>query len=305
MQYWDLPGVGTALFPKSTYLQKMNIDRYHFFLLFFATTVQESDIWLALELQKREKKFAFVRTKIDELQNQPKFRKNPELLPGEIDKTKEKYLQTLKNAGVKVTKLYAISSVELELGDFNELVKDVGDLLPGMKKWGFIMSLKLKTEETITNKKEMLLENTWRIATLVGLTAGVPNIPGVDVPVNIAMLATKVQDYLNAFQLDTASLDKLGSEAYRKLKAVSEIKENGITEFITQSFEKAVAVGVAETAVKWLLPVVGSILTGMSAGTLSNQFLKRVICDLADDALTIRKFELEQFDTLKLSRDSK
>jgi len=60
LKFWDLPGVGTHEFRKNTYLAKIEVDRYDFFLLVTATRFTENDTWLGSELSKREKKYYFV-----------------------------------------------------------------------------------------------------------------------------------------------------------------------------------------------------------------------------------------------------
>ncbi len=63
--FWDLPGVGTPLFPRQTYLQKVDWEKYEFFLILTSTRFTENDIWLAEEVHKAHKRFFFVRTRIN------------------------------------------------------------------------------------------------------------------------------------------------------------------------------------------------------------------------------------------------
>ena len=281
-EYWDLPGAGTPLFPKETYCKEVNVSEYDFFLIFFSTTISEENIWLANELRKREKKFAFVRTKIDELQYQ--FTKKPHLIPGEIKKAKEKYLKTLKDASIEVPQVYAISSVKPELGDFNALVQDIGNSFQGLKKTAFLMSIKLLTEEVIQQKKEMLLKETWKYAAISGGIAALP-IPGLDVAVNIGVLVVAVNTYLRAFNLEEARLLSLKEEIICHLKTALEILNMGIQKFIIQNIAKFAAVSAVESVLEYVLPVIGSILSMTVTGVMVYTFLRQVIRDLAEDAL--------------------
>lgn len=63
--FWDLPGVGTPNFPKHDYLDKIAYKTFDFFLLFTSTRFGENDIWLAREINKVNRKFFFVRSKVD------------------------------------------------------------------------------------------------------------------------------------------------------------------------------------------------------------------------------------------------
>lgn len=62
--YWDLPGVGTPRFPKSTYLERIRINDYDFFIIISCTRFTENDAWLTSEISKIGKNYFFVRTKI-------------------------------------------------------------------------------------------------------------------------------------------------------------------------------------------------------------------------------------------------
>ena len=47
LKFWNLPGVGTDLFPRQFYLKAIEVDRYDFFLLIKSTRFSENDTWLA------------------------------------------------------------------------------------------------------------------------------------------------------------------------------------------------------------------------------------------------------------------
>jgi hypothetical protein len=49
---WDLPGVGSLKFPKSTNLQDVGFDKYDYFLIISSTRFTENDLWLAKEVHK-------------------------------------------------------------------------------------------------------------------------------------------------------------------------------------------------------------------------------------------------------------
>lgn len=66
VQVWDLPGIGTTKFPAAKYLEHVKFKRYDFFIIISAGRFKENEVTLALEIQRMQKKFYFVRSKIDD-----------------------------------------------------------------------------------------------------------------------------------------------------------------------------------------------------------------------------------------------
>ncbi|KAI9525699.1 hypothetical protein NQZ68_006248 [Dissostichus eleginoides] len=61
----DLPGIGTTKFPADKYLKHVGFERFDFFVIISADRFRENDVKLAKEIQRMEKKFYFVRSKMD------------------------------------------------------------------------------------------------------------------------------------------------------------------------------------------------------------------------------------------------
>ena len=292
IKYWDLPGVGTPQFPmQNSYFQLIKVDKYDLFLIFFCTTITEADLWLARNLKLRNKPIFFFRTKIDEIRCI--YRKRPSVVSAKIEESKGKYMQTLYTNGIDVDKLYAISSIELDLGDFNELIADMCGALVDTKKKNLLLSMKIFTKDIVEQKRRVLLNNTWKAATLVAISTGMP-IPGLDVMVNIGVLSSQVESYLRVFELDTRSLSKLQPHILAKLNTCTKIKSMGTDGFLHWSIMKSAAYSLAaENTIEMLLPVLGSIITGTAALVFSNRYLKNIINDLAEDAKIVKKCQLE------------
>lgn len=65
VKMWDLPGIGTPRFKADEYLKKVQLERYDFFIIIATDRFRECHASLAKEIQKMNKKFYFVRSKID------------------------------------------------------------------------------------------------------------------------------------------------------------------------------------------------------------------------------------------------
>uniref|UniRef100_A0A4W5Q427 Immunity-related GTPase family, f3 n=1 Tax=Hucho hucho TaxID=62062 RepID=A0A4W5Q427_9TELE len=135
MQVWDLPGIGTANFKPEKYLQKVEFDRFDFFIIVSSERFRANDITLAKEIQNMKKKFYFVRSKID----------NDMRAEGRKEKfDKDKTLETIRQycikglegqgLGLGSPKVFLISSFDLVHYDFHDLEETMEKELPDHKR---------------------------------------------------------------------------------------------------------------------------------------------------------------------------
>jgi len=208
LKFWDLPGVGTDRFPRQTYLSDIDVDRYDFFLLITADRFTENDTWLGNEFRKRNKKYFFVRTKIeDEISNDKKAHPkthNEEAVMKRIRESTEKHL---RENGCEDVAVFLIDNYELQKFKFEELEQQLISDFPDIKRSALIFSLQATSEKMVQVKVEELRRRIMKMATLSGFIAAVP-LPGLSVIVDSAIITKETEFYLTQLGLDEKSLQR-------------------------------------------------------------------------------------------------
>uniref|UniRef100_A0A3Q2W374 Interferon-inducible GTPase 5-like n=1 Tax=Haplochromis burtoni TaxID=8153 RepID=A0A3Q2W374_HAPBU len=205
--FWDLPGIGTTNFPADEYLKKMEFEKFDFFIIISDTRFRENDVKLALEIQKMEKKFYFVRSKIDnDVRAEERTQKDFSL---------EKSLKGIKRnclekGGMTSLKVFLVSSFELHLYDFPLLQNTLEKELPAHKRDVLLFAMPNINMEIINKKKEAFQAKIKYHAAGSAMAAGVP-IPFLSVSVDQTIMVKAIEDYLTVFGLDEPSLERLSS----------------------------------------------------------------------------------------------
>lgn len=208
---WDLPGVGTSKFKPEDYLKKMKFQEYDFFLIISATRFKENDAQLAKAIRKMQKRFYFVRTKIDsDLYNQKRCTPkayNEEKILKDIRKNCEEKLQ---EANVDSSHVFLVSSVEVAQFDFPQLEATLLKELPAHKRHIFIQCLPNVTETAIDRRKDVLRQKIWLEALKHGASATIPMMSFFKD--DIEELEKTLLHYRACFGLDDTSLENMARE---------------------------------------------------------------------------------------------
>jgi len=222
LQFWDLPGVGTDEFPRSTYLADIDVDRYDFFLLMTADRFTENDTWLGNEFHKRQKKYYFVRTKIGaDISNNKRAHPrthNEEIVVKDIRESTEQHLR--KN-GCENVPVFLIDSYKLKKHEFEQLEYRLVEDFPKLKRSALVMSLRATSQRMIRLKVAELRSRMWMFAALSGAVAAVP-VPLVSLGFDLKLVANEADVYHTQLGLDETSLKryaKLMSCDYRQLQS--------------------------------------------------------------------------------------
>lgn len=208
--FWDLPGIGTTNFPADEYLKKMEFEKFDFFIIISDTRFRENDVKLALEIQKMEKKFYFVRSKIDNDVRAEEITQRDFSLEKSLKRIKENCIQGLKKGGMTSPKVFLVSSFELHLYDFPLLQNTLEKELPAHKRDVLLFAMPNINMEVINKKKDAFQAKIKYYSAGSAMAAGVP-IPFLSVGVDLTIMVKAIVDYLTGFGLDEPSLERLSS----------------------------------------------------------------------------------------------
>jgi len=144
IKLWDLPGVGSAQFPKKTYLENVHFDTYDFFILITAERYTETDTWLGQEIRNREKNYFLVRAKIDrDVYNDRVAHPNSHDEHTLIDTIHQHTRRELTANGSVDVPVFLISNYDRTKYDFQRLEQQLIQEVPAIKR-NSIMLCKLR-----------------------------------------------------------------------------------------------------------------------------------------------------------------
>lgn len=171
VRLWDLPGIGTPNFKASKYLKDVKFEMYDFFILISSERFKENDVYLAKEIQKKQKRFYFVRNKIDnDIRSAANGKFNEQQLLCAI---REDCNRNLKEVGNP--KVFLISSFDLAKYDFENLVDTLESELSEHKRFALVQSLPVCSLAMLEKKKALLEKFIWLAALASSLCTLVPN----------------------------------------------------------------------------------------------------------------------------------
>lgn len=153
--FFDLPGVGTPNFPRETYAEKVDLERFDYIILIACDRFTENDIWLSKTIKEKGIKFCFARTHLEEdIDNDQNSRPETHDRQKVIDGIRKDCTENLKD--VAPVDIYLIDSYACDQFDFDKLIKKLFQELKGMKAKILALSLTSATKE-ILDAKAMFL----------------------------------------------------------------------------------------------------------------------------------------------------
>ncbi|KAG7255311.1 hypothetical protein CRUP_028200 [Coryphaenoides rupestris] len=198
---WDLPGIGTTRFPAKKYLESVEFEKFDFFIILSADRFRENDAMLAQEIRKMDKKFYFVRSKIDnDLRAEKRSQRNYNE-EKTLQQIREYCIKGLEAQGVESPQVFLCSQFDLHLYDFVKLQETMERELPSHKRDVLILALPNICKSNISKKKEVFRSQI-KYSALISALA----------------FWTVVNSYLLGFGLDDESLKKLSRKTNKPVE---------------------------------------------------------------------------------------
>ncbi|XP_073714537.1 interferon-inducible GTPase 5 [Misgurnus anguillicaudatus] len=292
VKLWDLPGVGTPNFEVDEYLKQVQFERYDFFIIIASERFRECHIQLAKEIMRMEKKFYFVRSKIDQDINNERHKRNFDQ-KRILDKIRENCVDALKGIGMDDPAIFLISGHDLSKYDFNLLQEQMEKELPQHKRHVLILTLLNIILEINERKKEALKKNIVKVALVSGGAATVP-VPGLPIAVDLSILAYEIGKYCSVFGLDEKSLKNLCEQSGQSMETLQALitsvwYKGYLTGSLLNEMRDATLL-VSEDAVERVLsfiPIIGSVVAGGLSFTTVYSILNKALNEMAEDATKV------------------
>ncbi len=292
---WDLPGTGTPAFPRHSYLQKIGFEKYDFFFIVSARRFTEDDLWLAKEIQKRDKLFYFIRTRVDEdIRNDRRDHPtshNEEIMLSQI---KAECISQISDIGFE-PKVFVLSGVKEydTQWDFPRLIESLATDITSIKQHSMIMMATANSRAIIERKFTELEGRIMRVAAGSAVVAAIP-VPLLSVSVDLALIVNEVLVYVQVMGLDDRNVRKMSERFSVPLPTMQKIVKAAVPSFAGEQLKKYVvnviaryALGAAIEETSRFIPVIGNTVAAAASYTATSSALEYILSDVKEAALQL------------------
>jgi hypothetical protein len=200
---WELPAI-SGKFSRKNYLTQIGAEKFDLFLICSPTWFKSDQIDVAKEICSKFKvKVIFVRTKLDDsIINDRKSRPNNHDEDAVSTKVRNHCWESIENSGLSKVPLFLISAFHLNRYDGPKLISAMLTQIEHKEKRKFsiqdamTMSLPAVSLETISRKREVLLERIWKVSA-ISTISGIMPIPGYNLTADIDSLQKELKFYRN------------------------------------------------------------------------------------------------------------
>ncbi|KAK9961150.1 hypothetical protein ABG768_008957 [Culter alburnus] len=273
VKIWDLPGIGSPKFRAKKYLKDVKFNTYDFFLIVTSERFKENDIELATAIQKSKKLFYFVRTKIDNDVRAESHKRDFDERKL-LDNIREDCKKNLLKVGI--SKIFLVSSFQLDKYDFQKLINTLEDELPENKRFALIQSLPIYSQEALMKKKKYFKKIMWLNAFAAGIGA-LPPLPGLSVACDYGIMKNFFKQVFTSYGLSDEALEVLSARVNKPVEDLKSVMKSrfkdGVTHDVVKDLLSKPVIATAKTlgTVMSLLPF--GALPASGAAVASVQYL--------------------------------
>lgn len=266
--FWDLPGCGTPNHPRETYIEDQNLlTSYDVFVLVTEKRIRQGDEWLYRKLRKEAGKPIFVvRTHFDQVVD-------------EIDDETARRLITddiRKQLGDDTVMVYLVALKGSQAYDLGAFTEDLVDSLTGLKRDKAALAVAPLTEDLL-RKKRMSAEKIVSNYALLAAANGFNPIPGLDISVDVGLLAVMSRKVVSAYgltdeQLSYATKKRVTAGTMKLIREVAKpVTEYLAREGVLLILRRIGTEAAGRTMARWV-PLVGQAVAGFLGYKLTMHF---------------------------------
>lgn len=276
--FTDLPGIGTAKWPRETYIERLDLASYDVFLLITSGRFTENDLFLYQKLTEMGKPCLVVRNKFDIAVT------NADFDHGHTEEQTREIItrNILENlAPSRPERIYLVSARLPHLYDLDDLLSDIQEALPGIKSQRFLMDSAAYSAKKLSEKRELLEKRLIWYTGTAAANGAIP-IPGIDVFGDVAVMLKFADEVASSYGLNEDQLGRkqrfLTSNTGQTLvtKAAqftaSFLTKQGIKVLLKKTANKTVA-RQAGKLVPILGPAVGAVIGGSGTYLVGRQMI--------------------------------
>ena len=286
LSFWDIPGVGTPEFLKETYVQKIDITQFDFFMILSAVRFTELDSWLANEIKKQNKTYYFIRTKLDvDIQNNAMYGQSR-------DTTVRQIRENLRENNSDDTHCFLISNHKVQDFDFPDLLTTITNDITLLKRDALATQLTSLTVDHLNKKYKKLQEGVESDALKSALAAAVP-IPLTGIVFDIVQTESKIKLFKEHFGTDKTTAAKFESQSGIAFEKLLQDDQGAKAAFERLGLGAVIFCGKIALEALLSVPIVGSAIGALTAGPTSFITLNKMLDVCYQEARIFHKRHVE------------
>lgn len=229
------------------YKQKMKIYDYDYVLIFFDKVISENDVAVAQELEKMDKPFCFVRSKVDADLEDSKYNGPQQDITHLQDTIHHTAKQSLAKYGnLKSAAMFVISGRKTHIGEFPKLLQHMETKMPSIKYESIVRSLDSFSTDVIEQKYHILKGSLFWKSWMLVFTATSKDL-----------LENEYTEYLKTFNI---KIDTTSITTDQTILSVLEMSEN--TYLVERLYDLTVVGLIGATLIEGAIALFPPLLIG-------------------------------------------